>query len=230
MKHFTVVVAAALIAAAPAFAQEAAPQAAPQAASETTPQAASVTTPQAAPEATQETLSGPDAFANITDESERSAAMFTEIGKVLTHPRCINCHPVTNGPTQGDDMHPHSPPVVRGDSDFGAPGMTCNTCHGPENVELTSGYGSIPGHEPWMLAPVSMGWVGKSLGEICAQIKDPERNGGRDLEAIHEHMAEDGLVGWAWDPGTGRTPAPGTQEVLGQLTQAWIDTGAACPG
>ena len=54
--------------------------------------------------------------------------------------------------------------------------------------------------------------------------------GGRDLEAIYKHMAEDGLVGWAWDPGAGRTPAPGSQDVLGQLTRAWIDTGAACPG
>ena len=208
MNHFTTVFAAALIAAVPALAQDAAPQAAPTA---------------------QDVLSGPDAFANIADESARSAAMFTEIGKVITSPRCVNCHPVGDSPTQGDDMHLHSPPVVRGDSDFGAPGMTCNTCHGPQNVTLTSHEGSIPGHEPWMLAPASMGWNGKSLADICTQIKDPERNGGRDLEAIYEHMATDGLVGWAWDPGAGRTPAPGSQDVLGQLTRAWIDTGAVCP-
>ena len=208
MNHFTTVFAAALIAAVPALAQDAAPQAAPTA---------------------QDALSGPDAFANIADESARSAAMFTEIGKVITSPRCVNCHPVGDSPTQGDDMHLHSPPVVRGNSDFGAPGMTCNTCHGAQNVELTSGHGSIPGHEPWMLAPASMGWNGKSLADICTQIKDPERNGGRDLEAIYEHMATDGLVGWAWDPGAGRTPAPGSQHVLGQLTRAWIDTGAVCP-
>ncbi|MEY8837886.1 Isoquinoline 1-oxidoreductase subunit, partial [Cribrihabitans sp. XS_ASV171] len=29
--------------------------------------------------------------------------------------------------------------------------------------------------------------------------------------------------------GTGREPAPGSQEVFGELTRAWIDTGAACP-
>lgn len=183
----------------------------------------------AAPAFAQDSLSGPDSFANIADESERSAALFTEIGKVLSSPRCMNCHPVGDTPTQGDSMRIHEPPVVRGDADFGAPGMTCNTCHGPKNVELTSGQGSIPGHEPWMLAPASMGWTGKSLAEICTQIKDPELNGGRDLEAIYEHMAEDGLVGWAWEPGSGRTPAPGSQDVLGQLTRAWIDTGAVCP-
>lgn len=177
-----------------------------------------------------EDVSGPDAFAGITDQNARSVALFNEMGKVLTHPRCMNCHPVTGGPTQGDDMHPHSPPVVRGEADFGAPGMNCSTCHGAENVKLTGHHGSIPGHQPWALAPVSMGWQGVSLGEICTQLKDPERNGGKSLEALYEHNAHDGLVGWGWDPGEGRTPAPGSQEIFGQLTRAWIDTGAACPG
>ena len=184
----------------------------------------------ASPLYAQDDLKGPDAFAGIEDQGERSVALFNEMGKVLTHPRCLNCHPVTGGPTQGDDMHPHSPPVVRGDADFGAPGMTCNTCHSAQNVQLTSGYGSIPGHDPWALAPVSMGWQGKTLDEICTQIKDPKRNGGRTLEQLFEHHATDGLVGWGWDPGEGRTPAPGSQEIFGQLTRAWIDTGAACPG
>ena len=183
----------------------------------------------ASPSLAQDSLSGPEAFANIADETERSAAIFEEMGKVLTHPRCLNCHPVTGGPTQGDDMHPHSPPVIRGEADFGAAGMNCTTCHSGQNVAFATEPGSIPGHDPWMLAPVDMGWAGVPLADICTQIKDPERNGGRDLEAIHKHLAEDGLVGWAWDPGEGRTPAPGTQDLLGQLTRAWIDTGAACP-
>lgn len=180
------------------------------------------------PAAAQE-LRTPDQIEGA-DDAARSVALFEEIGKVLTHPRCLNCHPVTGGPTQGDDMEPHSPPMVRGDADFGPTGLNCTTCHGPTNVAFATEPGSVPGHEPWMLAPVEMGWVGKSLGEICEQIKDPERNGGKDLEAIHEHMAEDGLVGWGWEPGEGRSPAPGSQEVLGQLTRAWIDTGAVCPG
>ena len=29
--------------------------------------------------------------------------------------------------------------------------------------------------------------------------------------------------------GNGRAPAPGSQQQLGELVQAWIDTGAACP-
>jgi len=41
----------------------------------------------------------------------RARAMFSEIGKVLTHPRCINCHPAGDRPTQDNDMHPHQPPA-----------------------------------------------------------------------------------------------------------------------
>ena len=107
--------------------------------------------------------------------------------------------------------------------------MTCNTCHRIANVSLTGGQGSIPGHEPWSLAPVSMGWVGLPPGEICRQIKDRTRHGDRSLNDIVHHMAEDGLVGWAWNPGGDRTPAPGTQETFGALIRAWVETGAVCP-
>lgn len=176
-----------------------------------------------------EDLQAVGSFDRIPDETERSVALFEEMLKVIEHPRCLNCHPVGDKPTQGDDMRPHMPPVVRGDAGFGAEGMMCSTCHGTENVAFVTGDGSIPGHEPWHLAPQSMGWVGLSGADICTQLKDPERNGGRDLAAIHEHMAEDGLVGWGWHPGPGRERAPGSQEAFGEIVQAWIDTGAACP-
>ncbi len=175
-------------------------------------------------------LRSPDEFESIQAEAERSVAYFEEMMLVIGHPRCLNCHPVGDVPMQGDDMEPHQPPVVRGAADFGAPGMRCNTCHGPENYTYTAGEGSIPGHAPWQLAPIETGWIGRSAAEICAHLKDPERNGGRSLEELHEHNAEDGLVGWGWHPGEGREPAPGSQEVFGALTRAWIDTGAMCPG
>jgi hypothetical protein len=74
-----------------------------------------------------------------------------------------------------------------------------------------------------------MAWQGRSLTEICQQIKDPKRNGNKTLEMLHEHMAHDELVGWGWNPGTGRDPAPGDQKIFGELVKAWIDTGAECP-
>ena len=80
-----------------------------------------------------------------------------------------------------------------------------------------------------MLAPPEMAWVGKSLGQICEQIKDPARNGGKDMAQLVHHMAEDELVGWGWNPGGKRTPAPGTQAQFGALFKAWADSGAQCP-
>ena len=159
-------------------------------------------------------------------------ALFEEAGKVIEHPRCLNCHPAGDRPLQTMAMHPHQPPVTRGDGGMGVPGMMCNTCHGPENATIVGQsptLKSIPGNPAWHLAPIEMAWVGKSLGEICQQLKDPQRNGGRDLSKIVEHMSHDSLVGWGWNPGEGREPAPGTQAEFGELIKAWVDKGAACP-
>jgi len=74
-----------------------------------------------------------------------------------------------------------------------------------------------------------MAWEAKTVGEICRQLKDKDRNGGRDLALLQEHIAKDDLVAWGWNPGRGREPAPGSQEAAGKLVQAWIDNGAECP-
>jgi len=170
------------------------------------------------------------AFAGIRNDRERSAAYFVEAGRVIQHPRCLNCHPVQRMPTQGDDLHAHVPAMQAGESGHGVPALQCNTCHQAANVvTYSSSVRSIPGHPHWMLAPASMSWQTKSLHDICEQIKDPVRNGGRSLDEIREHMAEDSLVGWAWNPGDGRPPAPGTQHEFGELVNAWIETGAVCP-
>ena len=108
-------------------------------------------------------------------------------------------------------------------------GLECGTCHGPRNVALANGMGSVPGHPEWHVAPIEMAWEGKTLGQICAQIKDRRRNGGKSLDQIVEHNAHDSLVGWGWNPGPGRTPVPGTQAQFGELTRAWVASGAKCP-
>jgi hypothetical protein len=169
------------------------------------------------------------AFAGIADPAARSTAIFTEMGKVIQHPRCVNCHPRTDRPLQGDAQQPHNPPVSRGPQDRGMAGLECATCHGPRNVAFANGTGSVPGHPEWHVAPIEMAWEGKTLGQICAQIKDRKRNGGKSLEQIIEHNAHDSLVGWGWNPGPGRAPVPGTQAQFGELTRAWVASGAKCP-
>ncbi len=174
---------------------------------------------------TLQTLRPVSDFDAIKSKKARSIALFEEAGKVISHPRCMNCHPVTERPTQTDAMRPHEPWVIRGADGHGAPGMRCQTCHHDSNYDVAG----VPGHPKWAVAPESMAWQGKSLGEICEQIQDPKRNGGMDEAKLLHHMAEDTLVGWAWNPGADRTPAPGTQAEFGKLIDAWLETGGHCP-
>jgi len=172
-----------------------------------------------------DSLAAPESFSGIGDTATRSAALFTELGKVLTHPRCVNCHPAGDRPRQGEQSRLHQPPVVRGADGHGIATMRCSICHQAANFDP----GRVPGHPEWHLAPREMAWEGKTLGEICVQIKDRERNGGRSPEDLVDHIGKDTLVGWAWAPGFGRRPAPGTQKQAGALVEAWVKSGAACP-
>jgi len=172
-----------------------------------------------------QSLGTPESFASIADEARRSVALFSELGKVLTHPRCVNCHPAGDRPRQGEEGRPHQPPVARGADGHGLPAMRCSSCHQQANFDPAR----VPGHPEWHLAPREMAWEGKTLAEICAQIKDPARNGGRSLQELVHHIGDDTLVGWAWAPGFGRQPAPGTQKQAGALVEAWVKSGAACP-
>jgi hypothetical protein len=170
-------------------------------------------------------LASPQSFSKIADPNKRSAAYFMELSKVLSSPRCLNCHPSGDRPRQGDSARLHQPPVYRGKDGFGLESMRCNTCHQSANFEP----GRVPGHPQWHLAPIEMAWEGKTVSEICVQIKDPARNGNRSLNDLVEHIGKDTLVGWAWNPGYPRTSAPGSQHQAGELVEAWVRSGAVCP-
>ena len=169
-------------------------------------------------------LRAPSAVSGIRDPAARSAALFTEAGRVLQHPRCLNCHPGGDRPSQGEG-YPHQPAVQRGADGLGVTTMRCATCHQAANFDP----GRVPGNPKWRLAPIEMAWQQRTLGQICEQVKDPARNGGHTLAEIVDHMSRDELVGWAWKPGVGREPVPGTQAAFGALVKAWADSGAVCP-
>lgn len=164
-------------------------------------------------------------FAENKNDPVRSAELFKEATKVFRSPRCLNCHPAGSRPTQGDDMHPHVMNVVRGPKDHGAVALQCMACHGTSN-NPDSG---VPGAPKWGLAPKSMAWVGLNDRQLCESLKDRKKNGNMSLERLIEHNGKDELVGWAWKPGPGRVPAPGTQEEFGKLIAEWVATGAHCP-
>ena len=153
-----------------------------------------------------------------------SSATFDPIANVLMSPRCLNCHE-DQSPRQGDARTVHQPLVVRGKDGHGAPTQPCQTCHQTTN---TAG-GFVPGVADWHLAPLSMLWEGRSKEQICEQMKDPARNGGRHTgEQIIEHMKTDPLVLWAWAPGTGRTTPPLSHEEFVAALEAWVKAGLPC--
>ncbi len=152
--------------------------------------------------------------------------LFDPIASVVMHPRCMNCHQA-NSPRQTDAATVHQPLVVRGKDDHGAPTQPCQTCHQATNTAD----GFVPGVSTWSLAPLSMLWEGKTKGQICEQMKDPARNGGRRTgEQVIEHMKVDPLVLWAWTPGMGRTTPPLSHERFVEALEAWVSAGMPCPG
>lgn len=158
-----------------------------------------------------------------------SKAAFLDAAAVFFSPRCANCHPSGNSPTQGDAMLPHAQLVVRGTEGKGKYGMKCNTCHQAENLE---GEKMPPGVPNWHMPPDNMKMVfqGLTAKQLCEQLKNPKLNGGRKTiaEAI-EHLEKDPLVHWAWSPGNGRTLPPLSYEEFMSKVKEWEENGGACP-
>jgi mono/diheme cytochrome c family protein len=159
-------------------------------------------------------------------------ADWDKVYKVFSHPRCSNCHTADDHPRWVDAktgaVKFHGMNVKRGsdESGFGNPGLRCTTCHGKQNGVRK---GTPPGAPNWHLAPVEMVWFEQTSAQICAQIKDPARNGGRTLADVADHVLHDPLVLWGWEPGTGREPAPGSAQETFDALKRWSDAGAPCP-
>ncbi len=158
----------------------------------------------------------------------RDGSLFTVLVPVLRHPRCMNCHSTGDFPRQGDDGHPHAMNVRRGAGGHGVTAEKCSTCHQDHNLE---GAHLPPGAPNWGLPPASvpMIWQGLTDGQICQSIKDPKRNRNRNLEQLVEHLTEDKLVMWAWNPGEGRTAVPMSHEEFAAKVEQWQAAGAPCP-
>ncbi len=155
---------------------------------------------------------------------------FEIVMSVITHPRCMNCHPMGDRPTQGDDGHIHTFNIQRGKDGHGMPNAQCSTCHQSEN----NNYSGVPGAPHWHLAPKSMGWQGLTKYEIAASILNKENNGGRSHEEIRHHLKHDPLILWAFDPGVNnegvqREKPPVSFEEFKKAVDSWFDGGAIIP-
>jgi hypothetical protein len=160
-------------------------------------------------------------------------AAWGRIYEVFSHPRCANCHvgpdniPIWSGLGYGPKPRAHGMNINAGESRAGAEYIACGSCHNQHNSDISHG---PPGSAMWKLPPVEMQWFGKSSPEICVQIKDQTRNGGRGTVAeIEDHVRTAELVHWGWAPGPGREPAPYSAAQLIDFLKQWDASGAPCP-
>jgi len=89
-------------------------------------------------------------------ESTPASEPFDVMMQVLTHKRCVNCHPSVDRPRQGEDCYIHNFNIQRGEDGHGMVSVQCSTCHHDENND----YSGVPGAPHWHLAPKSMAWEG----------------------------------------------------------------------
>lgn len=157
-----------------------------------------------------------------------AAKAFEAAYTVLQHPRCLNCHPEGDRPLQGDDHRVHTMNVMRGTDGKGLTAGKCASCHQTTNLP---GENMPPGAPNWHLPSKAMPLVfeNKSAGDLCRQLKDPMRNGGKTIEQIFEHVSGDPLVLWGWNPGEGRVPPPMSHAEFVRQMRTWIDKGCGCP-
>ncbi len=131
-------------------------------------------------------------------------------------------------PLQGEDSHRHLQNVKRGPDGKGLYALKCRNCHQDTNLP---GEDMPPGHPEWHLPPANMPMVfqGKSPAELARQLKDSKRNGGKTLEEILHHIAEDSLVLTGWNPAEGRSKPPLGHGEFAAKMREWVKKGAAIP-
>lgn len=180
---------------------------------------------------------GENVTINVPSEGSVSAreglAAWQRIYEVTSHPRCSNCHvgpdnrPMWSGPTYGK-ARPHGMNIYAGDSRIGAETVPCSACHAYREGANDQPHAAPQVAMDWQLAPVEAEWFGKSSQEICNQLRDPDRNGGRNFEEIASHLDHDLILHWAWSPGGGREPAPYSLQEHVNDVLAWGVAGYPC--
>ena len=174
---------------------------------------------------------------NVPEEGSVSEAQGLEawarMFEVVSHPRCANCHvgpsdrPMWSGPSYGK-ARPHGMNINAGESRIGAENVLCSTCHAYREGDNDMPHAAPQVAMNWQLAPAEAEWFGKASDEICNQLRDPARNGGRTFEDLASHLDHDLILHWAWNPGGGREPAPYSLQEHVNDVLAWGVAGYPC--
>jgi isoquinoline 1-oxidoreductase/isoquinoline 1-oxidoreductase beta subunit len=177
-----------------------------------------------------------------TSAFKDGAAAFQYLFSVAMSPRCVNCHGAVDKLTQihfpmvGEQGQRHAMNI---DARFPKLGGDCTSCHQKSNFDQPR-YppGAFNPQLPdffWHMPPTSMILATiRSPRELCELWTDPNRNakepgskgGINNLPLFRRefqiHASQDPLVAWAFQPGPGRAPAPGSKELLVQAMDSWI--------
>jgi hypothetical protein len=179
-------------------------------------------------------------LATSTVTQEQALDAFRSVHTIATSLRCVNCHAKDDRPHQFDGKlrQFHAMNVQRGLKNLGQSCQTCHQDHNPDQEHLP------PGAPDWDMPLANKGyeaditphdlcllWLGKGNDALSNAFESgPKKGLARTPEEILEHVTAPGtLVSWAFDPGPGRIPAPGTQEELIEKVSTWVSGGAPCP-
>lgn len=167
-------------------------------------------------------------YVNIGQSETKDA--FNTMMQVISHERCVNCHPSDNRPKQGDNGRSHYFNIVRGTNDNSFESSKCATCHQMEN----NLYSGVPGAPNWALAPKTMAWQGLTKYQIAEAMLNKSKNGNRSHEELIHHLTEDKLVLWAFNPGINQDGVERTKPIISEeeykaAVKEWFENGAIIP-
>jgi hypothetical protein len=168
-------------------------------------------------------------------DKEAGIAAFRYVHSVATGVRCVNCHVAGDRPIQleGQARRLHPMNVQRRLNELG---HQCTTCHQDRNWDQAH---LPPGAPNWNMPRAHKTFdAGTFPRALCELWKDPKRNEfesgprkeePRSPEDLLEHVSNDPLVQWTWNPGPGRTPSAGTHAQFVAQFATWVENGAPCP-
>lgn len=159
-----------------------------------------------------------------------SLDLFQTMMPAFSHPRCMNCHGLTNpitGANHGGGKIDVGPQKPGSDITTPAGNGVCLDCH----TALVRKDSSGVERGPWRMAPAQVSFVGKDTKAICQQVAEfgfPDPALGTQF--FETHVAGDDLIGLAFvgrsgDAAKTSSPPPMGRPQFVQLAMKWATDG-----
>ena len=182
-----------------------------------------------------DTERNPSQVSSATVSREQALVSFLYVHQIATGNRCTNCHVSGERPIQLEGLARrfHNMNVQRKIVELG---HSCQTCHQESNLDKPH---LPPGAPHWGLPRGHKAVTAATTPrQLCELWLDPTRNEfetgantdqPRTSAQLLEHVKNDPLVIWTWNPGPGRTPSAGTHAEFVKNFSTWVEGGTPCP-